>query len=420
MRLLFMTPAFPPFPGGGERYSRSLALNLVQRGHTVTVLTSAARLERELWQGCGDGVVYEQDEGIEVIRCPLRALPGGWPMLLAWRKLMVLISLLPGDQTAVLQHLARAIPPIQKLPSILEQLVGHYDLVHGFNISWEYPLLAGWQWAQAQQLPFALTPFAHLGEGSHDRVALNSTMDHQRRVLSQADVVFALTTIEQNGLTERGIGMRQVTAVGSGLDPFPNNWQTAPNPLTNYQLQSPFALFLGRANYSKGAIHTLQAIAQLHQDGLPVTFVIAGQITPEFEQALARLSPDVGQWIRPLGIVTEAEKHALLEAATLLVMPSHADSFGIVFLEAWAHGKPVIGAQAGGIPAVVDDGQNGLLVPFNDVAALAQAMRRLLTHPDFAHKLGENGRHKVTTHYTWPRVTDQVEQYYQQILRGNW
>ena len=415
MRLLFLTPAFPPFPGGGERYTRSLALNLVQRGHAVTVLTSAAQIERELWQGCGQNVIYQQDSGIEIIRCPIRRLPGGWPMLLLWRKLMVLISLLPGEQTAVLQHLARAIPPLQKLPQTLSQLTNQFDLVHGFNLSWEHPLLAGWQWAKAQQLPLAVTPFAHLGDSSHDRVALNNTMDHQRRILREANVVFTLTTIEQQGLQARGIGMQRVTAVGGGLDPLPNNWQTV-GILSKYQLQTPFILFLGRANHNKGAVHTLQAIAQLHQEGLPVTLVIAGQTTAEFEQALARLPAEVRNGIRPLGIISETEKHALLEAATLLVMPSHADSFGIVFLEAWAHSKPVIGARAGGIPAVVDDGQNGLLVPFGDVVALAQAIRRLLTNPDLAHTLGANGRHKVTTHYTWANVTDQVEAQYRLLI----
>ncbi|MCB8944625.1 MAG: glycosyltransferase family 4 protein [Ardenticatenaceae bacterium] len=414
MRILMLTPAFPPFPGGGERYIRSLARHLAQRGHAVTVLTSAAQVERELWQGCGDGVTHEQVDGLELIRCPIRRLPGGWPMLLAWRKLMVLMSLLPGDETAVLQHLARAIPPIQQMPQTLAKLGNRFDLIHGFNISWEYPLLLGWQWAKQWQIPFAVTPFAHLGAGQRDRVALNSTMDHQRRVLQAAAVVFTLTTIEQQGLQARGIEMRQVTAVGSGLDPLPDNWQTA-DPLTKHQLQPPFALFLGRANHSKGAVHTLQAIAQLHLEGVPVTLVLAGQTTAEFEQALAQLPANVRGWIRPLGIVSETEKHALLEAAAMLVMPSHADSFGIVFLEAWAHGKPVIGAWAGGIPGVVDDGQNGLLVPFGDVPALAQAMRHLLTQPDVAQTLGANGRIKTHTHYTWPHVTDQVEAYYEQI-----
>ena len=415
MRLLFLTPAFPPFPGGGERYTRSLALNLVQRGHTVTVLTSAAQVERELWQGCGQDIIYQQDAGIEVIRCPIRKLPGGWPMLLLWRKLMVLISMLPGEQTAVLRHLARAIPPMQKLSQTLNQLTNQFDLVHGFNISWEHALMIGWQWAKIEQIPLAVTPFAHLGDGSHDRVALNNTMDHQRCILSEADVVFTLTSIEQQGLQARGIQMQQVTAVGSGLDPLPENWQTA-DPLSKHNLSPPFILFLGRANRNKGAVHTLQAIAQLHQEGLPVTFVIAGQTTAEFEQALAQLPAAVREWIRPLGIVSETEKHALLEATTLLVMPSHADSFGIVFLEAWAHGKPVIGARAGGIPAVVDDGQNGILVPFGDVVALAQTIHHLLTHPDLAHKLGENGRRKVTTHYTWEHVTDQVEAQYRLLI----
>ena len=94
-------------------------------------------------------------------------------------------------------------------------------------------------------------------------------------------------------------------------------------------------------------------------------------------------------------------------------MPSRVDSFGLVFLEAWAQGKPVIGARAGGIPAVVDHGENGLLIPFGDVDALAAAIERLLDSPEEAARLGQTGWRKLKEHYDWERVYPQLLALYQ-------
>jgi len=117
-----------------------------------------------------------------------------------------------------------------------------------------------------------------------------------------------------------------------------------------------------------------------------------------------------------LGPVSEQVKHTVLERAELLVLPSRVDSFGIVLLEAWSHGKPVIGARAGGIPGVIDHGVDGLLVPWGDHRALAEAIETILGDPDRARRMGDAGRAKTAARYTWPAVYAQVEELYQRVL----
>jgi len=91
-----------------------------------------------------------------------------------------------------------------------------------------------------------------------------------------------------------------------------------------------------------------------------------------------------------------------------LPCPSQDDSFGIVLLEAWLHGRPVVGARAGGIPEVITDGQTGLLVPFGDAAALVDAISWLLDHPAEAAEMGAAGRATTLQRWTWDAVYRRV------------
>ncbi|MCB8984058.1 MAG: glycosyltransferase family 4 protein [Ardenticatenaceae bacterium] len=417
MHVVFVTPAYPPFPGGGERYVRALAFNLAQRGHQVTAVTSTAQLEKDFWQGREPhSWQLEQDGPITVIRCPLAAMPGGRAGLLLWRKLMIVLSALPGDQTAVLQKMARYIPPIQQLDAALAALPDDVQIVHGFNLSWENALMSGWFLARRRHIPFVLTPFAHFGTDSRDRLARNATMDHQRRLLASADAVLALTSVEIDGLREWQIQPRRTAVIGGGLDPLPEMREPTA-VLEHYGLQTgPFALFIGRVSRDKGALDAVRATLALNGAETDLTLVLVGQSSAEFERDYASLTAAEQKRIRPLGILDEQEKHALLATCTMLLLPSHTDSFGIVFLEAWAHGRPVIGARAGGIPGVVDDGENGLLVPYGDVEALAAAMRRLLTEPELGQTMGQRGRQKVQEVFNWDHVGARVLQIYEQVL----
>ena len=416
MKVLFLTPAFPPFPGGGERYAQSLALQLLRRECAVTIVTSMARQEHDFWQATPHTSPSSQavENGLTVIRCPLRRMPGGRTGLLAWRKAMVLFSALPGDQSALLMRMARFIPPFTGLDAVLAQLPARYDVIHAFNLSWEYPLIQAWRLAKRTHTPLALTPFAHLGAGEHDRVARNSTMDHQLHILREANVVLTLTEIERGGLAAHGVPSERMMTIGSGLDEVPPLLEEE-EVLAHYHLARPFIAFVGRASYDKGAVHAAEAVIRLRREGVDLVLALLGSSTPEFDRFLQGLPLAERLGIRPLGIVPESHKHTLLQASKLLVLPSRTDSFGIVILEAWAHGKPVIGARAGGIPAVIDEGQTGLLIDFGDVAGLAQAVRRLLLDEALCCELGQHGQAKLAAEYSWDRVAEKVLAAYQQM-----
>jgi glycosyltransferase involved in cell wall biosynthesis len=112
-------------------------------------------------------------------------------------------------------------------------------------------------------------------------------------------------------------------------------------------------------------------------------------------------------------------KQDMLAATDVFAMPSRVDSFGIVYLEAWAYGVPVIGCQAGGVPDVIDDGQDGLLIPFGDQQALAAAIDALLADPDRRRAMGQRGRAKVEANYTWEQIYQKLRAIYQELVANS-
>jgi glycosyltransferase involved in cell wall biosynthesis len=126
----------------------------------------------------------------------------------------------------------------------------------------------------------------------------------------------------------------------------------------------------------------------------------------------------VQQRCRLLGFIPDADKRDLLDAADVLALPSRTDSFGIVFLEAWLYRKSVVGAWAGGVPEVVHDGEDGYLVRFGDVEALADRIEALLRDQATARKFGERGYATVLAEHTWDKKYAQIKEIYERVTES--
>lgn len=414
LRIVFVTPAYPPFPGGGERYAAALVRGLAAAGHHITVLTSNAVTEADFWNGRPEPS-EEMRDGVRIIRLPLLPSPGGRNGLLLWRKMMVLLSAMPFEMADTLAGMARRVPWIDGLDQALDRLEA--DIIHAFNVSWESGLVAAHARAQRAGSQLVVTPFAHLGEMDVDRVARNSTMQHQTRMLREAAQVLVLTRVEAEGLSRYLYTPARINVIGGGVDAPPDDYISSPYMAEDHpEARGEFGLYIGRMSYDKGALHAADAVRSLRKRGRDIALLLIGSNTPEFERYRRRLSPEDRAAIRPLGAINDRDKHAVLSRARFLMLPSRSDSFGIVLLEAWCHGVPVIAARAGGIPGVVEDGVNGLMVSFADVEGLASAAERIFTDEIFARHLGKNGREKVETHYNWDAVIHRVQAHYERLL----
>jgi phosphatidyl-myo-inositol dimannoside synthase len=103
----------------------------------------------------------------------------------------------------------------------------------------------------------------------------------------------------------------------------------------------------------------------------------------------------VNRHVHFLGGLSFEELAACYDACEMFALPSRAEGFGLVYLEAMAHGKPVIGGAHGGAPEVIEDGVTGYLVPHGDAAQLATSIETLLSDPAMAQKMGGRGRQRV-------------------------
>jgi len=163
----------------------------------------------------------------------------------------------------------------------------------------------------------------------------------------------------------------------------------------------------------KGHQLLLQAFAQIREQFPTCLLLLAGE-GPERArlQELAR-AQGIGDSVRFLGFVLETER--VFPAADLFVFPSHEEPLGSALLLAMAHGLPVVAVARGGIPEVVEDGKNGLLVKDLDAGGLTAAIARLLSNPDEAGRLAQAARETIVGKFSADHMVNATLQLYEQL-----
>lgn len=160
------------------------------------------------------------------------------------------------------------------------------------------------------------------------------------------------------------------------------------------------AFSCGRLNPGKGFDDLIQAIVKLKQAGLPVLLRIAGEDDSHgvhYRRQLERLIADLalGEQVELLGSVSDAVVKEELQAAHVFALASHEEALGVATMEAMAMSVPVVVTRVGGVPELVSDGVEGLLVPPRDSDAVAAALERVLRDGKLAQRMGRAGRGKV-------------------------
>jgi phosphatidylinositol alpha-1,6-mannosyltransferase len=371
MRLLLLTIDFPPARGGVQRLLGTLAIEL-GRTWQVTVVTPAAT---------GDGV-WDRRQPCAVVRSrPWR-----------WRT----------TGLAALQSRA-LVEALRRRPHVI--LCGHVLLGPVCRL---VSALLG--------VPYVVLAYAYEIRAPRMRALARLALRGARRVVAISE--FTRRAVEAHGVAPNAIAVIRPGAALHASEVGP--------PPAGAEDGARVMLSVGRlVDAYKGHDMVIRAMPLILAKAPGTRYVIVGD--GPLRASLARLAASLGvaDAVRFVGEVTDDEVDAWYRRCDVFVLASResevsggAEGYGLVFVEASLHGKPLVGGRSGGIPDAVIDGETGLLVDPLDPGDIADAVTRMLSEPDLAARLGRAGRRRVLEELSWPRYSEQFARLLAQVAAG--
>ncbi|MFO1321995.1 MAG: glycosyltransferase family 4 protein [Burkholderiales bacterium] len=314
----------------------------------------------------------------------------------------------------------RSTHPLREAAAIRE-LVRVYrevrpDIVHHVALK---PVLYGSLAAWIAGVPAVVNAIAGLGyiSASSDlkarllrpivRAAFHLLLDRRnaRLILQNRDDVDLFVG---GGVVDRS----RVTLIrGSGVDPA--RYAMVPEPEG-----TPLVVLPARMLRDKGVEEFVVAARRLRQAGVEARFALVGSPDPENPACIPQSQLDA--WVRE-GIVEawgwRDDMIAVLQQANIVCLPSYREGLPKALIEAAACGRAIVTTDVPGCREIVRDGDNGLLVPVRDGAALAAALARLLTEGSTRRTLGMRGRERVVQEFSLDRVIGETLVLYRSLLR---
>ena len=403
LEVLFVVHGYPPARGGTEQAVAQLASRLVSiHGDSVRVFTAdalgaggfadphAPRL------AAGDSRV----DGVATRR--FRSLRAFGPLL---RQLQRVAYRFRTPFHEELRTLFQG-PILPGLERAIRETEADVVVASAFPLLHMYAALRA---AHATGRPCVFLPALHPDDAwGFDRAQIH-------RAIRAADACLTYTEFERDYVIRRGAEEGRVQVLGLGVDAaaLAEGDRDAMRRELGVPGEAPLLGFLGQLAPHKGADTLLRALPRVWEDHPGAHCLLAGAGTG-FQAALAKqveaLPREQAARVHWRVDFADAERADLLAATDVIVSPSRYESFGLVFLEAWAAGKPVV---AGAIPALrelVREGETGHLVTPGDAAALSGVLCNLLADPPTARRMGEAGRERVRSEHDWAVTTARLRE----------
>jgi glycosyltransferase-like protein len=388
---------------GGNSGSRGLALvchSTKPRGGLVHTLSLAEALHR-------------QGAGVQLVAL-------GDPAAGLFRDTDVPHIVLPAPSKAGTTLTDRVFAGIDTLAAGLAELAADFDLLHAQDC------IAA---RAAARVRDAGAPVTVLRTVHHvDDFTTQALVDCQRRAILEPDRVLVVS--EQWRRILRDEYGRDAAVVPNGVDPdrFP-----APPAQVRAELRSRVGadgnrfvfLAVGGVEPRKGSVHAFRALARLKREGIDAVLAVVGghsfQDYTAYREASLALLPELGLTLGEdvvlLGTVSEAELGGWYHAADALAFPSVKEGWGLAVLEAMSAGLPVVASDLPVFREYLVDGQTALLPPVADEAALATAMRALVTDGALRERLRGRGL-ALATRFSWTASALRHQQIYQEARAG--
>jgi D-inositol-3-phosphate glycosyltransferase len=306
---------------------------------------------------------------------------------------------------------------------------GRYDLVHGhYWLSGQVGAVAKERWG----VPFVQSMHT-LGRVKNAALAAGDAAEPGLRLRGEAEVVAAADRLVANTDEEArqliglyGADPARVAVINPGVDLAvfrPGSQQQARQRL-GLPRDGIVLVFAGRVQPLKAPDVVLHAAAQMIRDDPR----LAGRLTVAFvggPSGTGRADPDgLTELAGQLGIAgavrleppcPQPELADWYRAATVVMVPSYSESFGLVAVEAQACGTPVVAASVGGLRTAVRNGASGVLVDSRDPACYARAVRDLIAEPATLARLSQGAREHASR-FGWSATVDQLIRMYGAVM----
>lgn len=385
------TRQYPPGPVDGiGRFVHELARGIAELGHTVHVLTA------------GEEDRVDLEDGVWVHRLRITAHPAPLPDIPAaiW------------DYSATLMREVERIARHDRVDLIQAPAWDSEGAAALFQR--DIPLVT------SLHTPMLVAASMHphwMIDAERMESAVLPTMRWERRAILFADALYAngvaiVETIERE--YDLALDRARIGVVPHGLADRAPPRPPAPAP-GRVRL-----LFVGRLEWRKGIDLLLRALCELLPEFPELEADIVGEEVEGggFAQAF-RAAAAGAPWAaraRFHGRLGPAQVDAALAACDVFVAPSRFESFGLVYVEAMMHGKPVVAAASGGVGEVVGDGESGLLFPPGERAGLVAALRRLIASAQLRARLGAGGRACYLAGFTRRVMAERSLAFYESVL----
>jgi glycosyltransferase involved in cell wall biosynthesis len=166
----------------------------------------------------------------------------------------------------------------------------------------------------------------------------------------------------------------------------------------------------------KGQTYLIQALSRLKEKGVKIRCIFVGEGPLQNQLEIRATELGVVDFCDFIGRRLDIE--LIYPALDIFVLPSLREPFGLALLEAMASGVPVVATDSGGPPAIINNNENGMLVPAKDEKALADRILDLIANKDRRERIGASGRRTVKAKFDIRSTVSQIQKVYYSVADG--
>ena len=384
MRIVIIISRYYPYIGGAEVFAQKVAEYLVKKGHEVDIITMVRDKGLSKFENINNVMIHRIREG-------------------KFGFLSFIICLL---------HLVWYILKMDKSRD--------YDLIH--SVGDGIPSYVGTLIKKLKRKPHLITiQGGNIAPGFKNNLSGKILKRLQKWSFKNADSIHVISRKLYQQVQE--LNAHDVVIIPNGVDAqvFKPMDKAALRKMHGFSQDEKIIISVARLIPRKGIDYLIKATALVLEHLPNVRLIIVGDGThrAELEKLIEQLK--LGDVAKIIGLISHNQIPEYLNLADVFVIPSLYEPLGIVTIEAMACGVPVIGSNVDGIPDVIEDGKNGILVPPADEKQLADALLTLLQDEKLRNRYAQEGLKTVKDKFLWETVLMKIEQEYNKCTKsGNY